>query len=252
MTQAGDGALRSPRSPLRLYLLCTLAAVVAAGLVALGVWQIERRVWKLDLIQQIDTRVGAPLVDAPGPAAWLAITASTDAYRHVRASGTWLSGHDTLVQAVTALGGGYWLMTPLRTDAGYLVLVNRGFVPSDYKVDADDAGDRHADITGLLRITEPKGGFLRSNDPSADRWYARDVAAIAQARGLSNVAPYFIDAAAVAGVAAPVGGLTVIDLPNNHLTYAITWFVLAAMVAYAGVQLVRSERSSGTTSTPEV
>jgi surfeit locus 1 family protein len=242
VTQGGAGAARSPRSPLRLYLLCTLAALVAAGLVALGIWQLERRVWKLDLIHQIDTRVGAPLADAPGPAAWPALSASTAAYRHVRASGTWLRGRDTLVQAVTALGGGFWLMTPLRTDAGFIVLVNRGFVPSDYKVIAGDAGDRHAEITGLLRITEPKGGFLRSNDPVANRWYARDVAAIAQARGLTGVAPYFIDAAATPGAAAPVGGLTVIDLPNSHLVYAITWFVLATMVLAALAQLIRSER----------
>ena len=45
----------------------------------------------------------------------------------------WLTGRDTLVQAVTALGGGYWVMTPLRTDAGFVILINRGFVPSDYK-----------------------------------------------------------------------------------------------------------------------
>ncbi|MDB5653910.1 MAG: Surfeit locus 1 family protein, partial [Tardiphaga sp.] len=94
--------------------------------------------------------------------------------------------------------------------------------------------------TGLLRVSEPKGGFLRSNDPAADRWFSRDVAAIAQKRGLAEVAPYFIDAAAVPGVAVPVGGLTVISLPNNHLVYAITWFVLAAMVGYFAVRLFRT------------
>jgi surfeit locus 1 family protein len=242
--KAGAGAARSPRSRLRLYLLCALAALISAGLAALGVWQLERRVWKLDLISQIDQRVNAPLVDAPGPAAWPAITASSDAYRHVRVAGTWLKGRDTLVQAVTALGGGYWLMTPLRTDAGFTILINRGFVPPEYKPAATGADGRHVEITGLLRVTEPKGGFLRSNDPAADRWYARDVAAIAAARGLTDVAPYFIDAAATPGTVGPVGGLTVISLPNNHLVYAVTWFVLAAMTAAAGVYLLRGERDS--------
>jgi surfeit locus 1 family protein len=246
VTERGAGAARSPRSPLRLYLLCALAALLAAGLLALCIWQLERRVWKLALISQINQRVDAALVDAPGPAAWPAITASTDAYRHVRAAGTWLAGRDTLVQAVTALGGGYWLMTPLRTDAGFTILINRGFVLPDYKPAASSSGDRRAEIAGLLRVTEPKGGFLRSNDPAAERWYARDVAAIAQARGLTDVAPYFIDAAATSGSGFPVGGLTVIDLPNNHLVYAITWFVLAAMVMAAGVHLFRSERRPST------
>ncbi|CAN5226355.1 SURF1 family protein [soil metagenome] len=237
------GAGDSPRSPVRLYLLCALAALASAGVVALGIWQLERRVWKLDLISQIDRRVGAPLVDAPGPARWPVITASTDAYRHVRAAGTWLTGRDTLVQAVTALGSGYWLMTPLRTDPGFVILINRGFVPPDYKTAGDSGAGSRAEISGLLRITEPKGGFLRSNDAAADRWYARDIAAIAEARGLTDVAPYFIDAAATPGGAPPVGGLTVINLPNNHLVYAITWFVLAAMAGAAGVHLVRGERA---------
>jgi surfeit locus 1 family protein len=86
------------------------------------------------------------------------------------------------------------------------------------------------EVTGLLRITEPRGGFLRSNDPAHDRWYSRDVAAIAQAKNLTDVAPYFIDAdASPVGEKDPVGGLTVVSLPNNHLVYALTWLCLAAL-----------------------
>jgi surfeit locus 1 family protein len=92
-------------------------------------------------------------------------------------------------------------------------------------------------VTGLLRMPEPGGAFLRRNEPSADRWYSRDVEAIAAARKLGPVAPYFIDAdrsAADAGdPAAPVGGLTVIAFPNNHLIYAITWYTLALMIPTA-------------------
>ena len=133
-------------------------------------------------IAQIDARVDAPLVDAPGPAVWPTISASTDAYRHVRATGEWLRDRDTRVQAVTAQGAGQWLLTPLRTDAGFVVLINRGFVPADNKA-ALPALQSRAEITGLLRVTEPKGGFLRANDPAADRWFSRDVDAIARARG---------------------------------------------------------------------
>ena len=86
---------------------------------------------------------------------------------------------------MTELGGGYWVMTPLVRDDGTTVLVNRGFVPADKR---DPASWRSAEpaavtVTGLLRMTEPGGAFLRSNDPAADRWYSRDVAAIAASRG---------------------------------------------------------------------
>ncbi len=97
---------------------------------------------------------------------------------------------------------------------------------------------RRYTVTGLLRITEPGGGFLRHNDPAAERWYSRDVQAIAAARGLADVAPYFIDAERAAagardGPPGPGPGLTVLAFPNSHLVYAITWYALALMVAGA-------------------
>ncbi len=84
-------------------------------------------------------------------------------------------------------------------------------------------------ITGLLRITESGGRFLRSNQPAENKWYSRDVAAIAAARGLSFVAPYFIDEDVGAPDAWPRAGMTVVVFPDNHLVYALTWFALALM-----------------------
>lgn len=214
------------------------AALAIAGVVlfsGLGIWQLERRVWKLDLIARVEQRVHAPPVAAPGRAAWPRIGARADEYRHIQAQGRYLDLPPALVQAVTARGGGYWVLAPLMTDDGDVVLVNRGFVPFDRAAWPDLASPRgKVAVTGLLRLSEPGGAFLRHNDPQADRWYARDVAAIAQSRGLRDVAPYFIDAEAQPGDPAqlPVGGLTVVVFPNNHAGYALTWFVLAAMSAY--------------------
>ncbi len=91
-------------------------------------------------------------------------------------------------------------------------------------------------------MSEPKGGFLRSNDPAADRWYSRDVAAISAARGLTDTAPYFIDADATANPGGlPVGGLTVIAFRNTHLVYALTWFALALMLTVFTIRVAREE-----------
>lgn len=227
------------RPAFRLIVAGLLALAAIVGLVALGTWQVHRLAWKRALIAQVDARVHARAVDAPGPAEWPAIDAPRAQYRHVRAEGRFLPAQ-TLVQAATEQGAGWWVLTPLRDDRGFTLLVNRGFVPA--RAAPPPAAGRVA-VIGLLRISEPGGGFLRHNDPAADRWYSRDVAAIAAARRLGIVAPYFIDADAASGApGGPIGGLTVIAFPNNHLVYAITWYMLAIMVAGAFLILLRSER----------
>ncbi|MGY8666235.1 SURF1 family protein [Bradyrhizobium sp. UFLA05-109] len=215
--------------------LTTLSLLAIAILIGLGVWQIERLAWKLALIDRVETRVHAAPTMLPPPAAWSAVTAATDEYRHVSVAGRLLNDRETLVKAVTEEGAGFWVLTPLRRDDGRLVLINRGFVPADKRdpaTRADSSAPHTIEIDGLLRMTEPKGGFLRDNDPAHDRWYSRDVAAIAAARDLGDVAPFFIDADAVPNASVyPIGGLTVVRFRNNHLIYALTWFALAFMLA---------------------
>lgn len=224
-----------PRRRLIVFTALGLLGVVALS--ALGVWQVERRAWKLALIDRVEQRVHAAPLAPPGPADWPGVTAARDEYRHVAVSGRFLNDRETLVRAATALGSGYWVLTPFRTDQGYTLLVNRGFVPPERRDPAGRpaglvAGETR--VTGLLRISEPKGGFLRDNDPAQGRWYSRDVAAIAAARGLADTAPYFVDADAGALPDAwPRGGLTVLSFPNNHLVYALTWFGLALALACA-------------------
>ncbi len=177
----------------------------------------------------------------PPRSGWGAITGD-DAYRRVRVTGTFDHSAETLVQAVTEQGAGFWVMTPLRTTEG-VVLINRGFVPTDHSAPAARrAGqvDGPVTVVGLLRTTEPGGAFLRSNDPASGRWYSRDVAAIARARHLTQVAPFFVDADATPNPGGyPVGGLTVIRFSNNHLIYALTWFGLALLCLSAVVLTVR-------------
>jgi surfeit locus 1 family protein len=223
-----------------------LAVLGIAGLTALGVWQLERRVWKLDLIERVDQRIHATPVAAPGPAEWRSINAASAEYRRVRITGRFLNDREALVQAVTRAGAGFWVLTPLETNQGFTVLVNRGFVPADRRqAEARSAGQVTGEttVTGLLRLTEPKGGFLRANNPREGRWYSRDVAAISSALGLAQTAPYFVDVDSTPNAGGlPVGGLTVIAFPNNHLQYAVTWFALALMLAVWAVLLLRHEK----------
>jgi len=233
-----------------------LAAIVAfSGFLALGVWQVQRLDWKQKLIERVNQRVEAPASAAPGPDDWPAINEQDDAYTHVQVTGRLLYKKTTPVQTSTELGQGFWLMTPLRQADGNLVMINRGFVTELTGDSAAGQSDTQlVTVTGLLRLSESGGGVLRDNDPGDNRWYSRDLQAIANARDLpaARLAPYFIDADARGKSRSPhslkqvyrepVGGLTVISFYNHHLQYALTWFTLALMVAAGAFWFVREER----------
>ena len=238
---------------LRHVVLLLAGIALFAGFMALGTWQVERRAWKLALMERVDQRVHAAPTPAPAATDWPGVNAAHHEYLPVTLQGRWLGDRTVLTQAVTELGAGFWVITPLQQDDGTQVLVNRGFVPQDQRAQwiatpLPPGTPTAATVQGLLRMTEPDGGFLRSNSPAQQRWYSRDVAAIAQAVGLTRAAPFFVDAglpgaasAAPAAAAWPRAGMTVVRFHNSHLVYALTWYAMALMVVGAGWYVARYE-----------
>lgn len=226
------------------YALIVAAAMFSGGFLGLAGWQVQRLGWKQDLMARVEQRLAAAPEAPPGPAAWPTI-GTGDEYRRLRLQGRF-EPRETLVQATTELGGGHWVLAPLRLSDGSAVLVNRGFVPPEQRDPAAHAAPAGpVELVGLLRLTEPGGGPLRRNDPAAGRWYSRDVAGIAAAMGVAGpVAPFFVDEAADPAQPRrwPRPGLTLLHFANNHAVYAATWLALAAMAAAAAGFLVREER----------
>jgi len=221
-----------------------LASLLALSiLLGLGVWQIERKAWKEDLIARIVRESKAEPTAPPPGAAW---DPQRDEFHHVRMSGHFLNDKETLVHGLApgetpgrALQG-YYVITPFIRDDGGTVLVNRGFVPTELKAQGDRTSgliEGETAVTGILRASEPRTMFVPAPDPVRGEWFNRDVAGIAAARGLGDVAPYLVEADAVAGQTSwPRGGQLRVDLPNNHLQYAFTWFGIAAcLVGVFGV-----------------
>ncbi|MEZ5702368.1 MAG: SURF1 family protein [Burkholderiaceae bacterium] len=224
-----------------------------AGFLALGTWQLQRRAWKLALIERVEQGLRATPGALPTPAQWRSLDWGQLAYQPVTLQGRWRSDGLVLSKAVTAQGSGFWVMTPLELESGASVWVNRGFVPEDQRARWLETRKKPHEIgvvslVGLVRVNEPGGGFLRANDPANERWYSRDVVAMAQARGLAKASPFFVDAGLPGSSAASDGwprqGLTVVRFSNNHLVYALTWFSLALMVAGAVGYVARSGRTS--------
>jgi surfeit locus 1 family protein len=252
-----------PAKVVWLALLVLLAVALFAGFTALGVWQIQRMHWKLALIERVDLRVRALPVPVPAPQEWTTVNRENSEYRRVQVEGHFDHSQETLVRASTKLGRGFWVLTPLRTTEGFWVLINRGFVPSAQTARASRPDSTHIQqVTGLLRLSEPNGSLLQTNAPNLGLWYSRDVQAIASTLNLPGslaltdatlsshslsapnlTAPFFIDADISTSASEwPREGLTVISFNNHHLIYAMTWFVLAAMVAGATIYLLHAER----------
>jgi len=211
------------------------AVIMFAILCGLGIWQLERLSWKLALI----ARVNGHMVAAPVPLAEaLKLDADAVQYRRVALSGRFDHRKEAFVFTTDATGDPvYHVLTPFITDDGRILLVDRGEVPKERLAPAsrvNPPGERH--IVGVWRVPDPPGLFTPAPDAAHRIWYARDVAGIARADHIRLAAPVLIEADAAPNPGGwPKGGRTVVTFRNEHLSYAITWFGLAA--AMLGVWL---------------
>ena len=231
--------------------LATLAAL--AILVALGLWQLDRRGWKEGLTAQIAARAHGPPGEILPEARWAAFRQADQEYRRVQLRGTFLHEHEAPVHGLMEDRRGrpvqgVYLLTPLRLADGATVIVNRGFVPTELRDPTSRPDGQVAGVTtvtGLVRAPETRTAFVPANDPARNTWFVRSVADIAAARGLERVAPFLVDADATPNPGGwPRGGQTRLQLPNNHLQYAWTWFglagtLLAVFASFAWTRLGR-------------
>jgi surfeit locus 1 family protein len=231
----------------------TIFAVIGVAiLIALGVWQLERKAWKENLIASMTERLERAPVPLPPKAEWAQLDQQSDEFSRVQFRADFMPGRDALVySAGSALrsdvkGPGYWLFAPARLPDGGIVAVDRGFVPLDKKDAAAGAPIGVSDIVGVLRWPEQPGMFTPPANNKNNVWYLRDVPAMAKALGWGPVAPFYIEQESpVPPSGLPKPGKLVVKLPDNHLQYAITWFGLAlALIAVYGVWLGRRIRPS--------
>lgn len=215
-----------------------------AILLALGTWQVKRLAWKEGLLAAIAERTHSgprPLADIERQ---FAETGDVE-YWPVEAEGMFDQAKERHFLATYDGASGFYVYTPLRLADGRFVLVNRGFVPYDRKDPAKRPQGQVAgpvEIVGLARnpLVEKPSSMVPDNDPAKNIFYWKDRDVMAATAGLpagAGIVPIFIDADNSPNAGGlPVGGVTIIDLPNNHLQYAVTWYGLA--LALLGVLLV--------------
>jgi surfeit locus 1 family protein len=224
--------------------LFTIPALII--LVGLGSWQVQRLHWKEGLIAQRDWMVAAPPIAPPQTLA----EAEQNQFRHVADDGVLLNDKEIFLAAASEGGGsGYQVLTPLQEPDGRIIFVNRGFIPLELKdpvkrAAGEPSGAVH--IAGLLRVppAEKPTFFLPNNRPDLDLWFWVDLPAMANAAGVGDAAPFYIDADKAPNPGGwPKGGVTNLELPNDHLQYAITWFSLA--IALVVIYVLYHRKNSG-------
>jgi surfeit locus 1 family protein len=206
--------------------------------VALGTWQVQRLHWKEGLLAQIDRRIHS----APRPLSEIEriFADSHDVeYLPVTTRGTFLHGGERHFLATWQGDSGFDVYTPMKLDDGRYLFVNRGFVPYDRKDPAtrpDGQVKGEVAVTGLARnpLAEKPSFIVPENEPAQNMFYWKDLAAMTATAGLptgAKVLPFFVDAGKAPNPGGlPVGGVTLIDLPNNHFQYALTWYGLAIVL----------------------
>ncbi|MBB4115806.1 surfeit locus 1 family protein [Rhizobium sp. BK226] len=229
-----DHAAPRRRLPVATGILVLIALAI---LISLGTWQVERLHWKEGLLADIAERQVAapvPLADIEAMAA-----ASGDIeYRKVTATGRYINNKERHFFATWRGQTGYYIYTPLELADGRALFVNRGFVPFENKEPEMRMQGQLTDqqtVTGLARQKLPgkPSWVVPDNDVAKNIFYWKDLDVMAESVGLdkARVIPFFVDADSTpnpAGV--PIGGVTQVDLPNDHLQYAFTWYGLAAVL----------------------
>lgn len=218
--------------------LSIACAILLAVLVSLGVWQLQRLHWKLGLIDLIDRNMHARPLSLNDRA--IPIHKFDTEYLHVTLTGRFDNSKEAYVYGIGPLGAPiFHVVVPLTSHSGAKFLVDRGIVPRDMRNPATrPAGVSVGEVkvVGFWRWAEAPGAFTPRPDLHNRIWYSRDVLSIARADNIVLAAPAVIEADATPNRGGwPKGGQTEVNIRNDHLQYAITWFLMAA--ALVGVYL---------------
>jgi cytochrome oxidase assembly protein ShyY1 len=234
-----------------------ILVVVFAGL---GTWQLQRRVEKHALIAALSERLAAAPEALPQPSQWAALRPASDEFRRVAFTATYAKLPDAMVfSSGSAIrddvsGPGTWAFVPARLPDGEIVVVNAGFVQNTMQDRAQEdravaplTTGEPVRLSGYLRFAESAGSLTPKENPAKRLWFVRNHLAMASALGWGEggkpVAPFYIDLESplpASGVPKP--GPLKVNLKDDHMQYAITWFTLAVAVLIAFALWMRGQR----------
>jgi surfeit locus 1 family protein len=217
-----------------------MTLVMLIVLLGLGSWQVKRLFWKQALLAQIASAERSnpvPLCELEAVAAGVGGKAQfrPPPFIKISITGTFLPAETALYGAevrdvASGPAMGAQLIEPMRELNGELILVDRGWVPLS-RTGPLDQPMGEVTVSGYIRLGDRQHWFSAADDPSGRRFFTLDPHAIGAAIGLPQVRPFVLVALATGTGAIlqnwPDPARHLPQPPNNHLSYAITWYGLS-------------------------
>uniref|UniRef100_A0A0W0FG69 SURF1-like protein n=1 Tax=Moniliophthora roreri TaxID=221103 RepID=A0A0W0FG69_MONRR len=229
---------------------------------ALGIWQLGRLKWKINLIDELQEKLELPPLSLPNKINLSVIPEFV--WRKVSVKGKWDHEHTMLLSPRVREGvHGAHVVTPLIRENGSTVLVNRGFVSNEFAENMSFPKEEgEFEVLGMLRVSQPRNVFTPDNHPEEGKWYWTDVHGMAEYAGgeKANVQPVFVeqifgtyyshfyghagDAALGVQKGIPIGRPATVDIRNAHLSYVITWYGLSALTTFLYIRLLMKRKNT--------
>ncbi len=192
---------------------------------ALGTWQLYRLQWKLELISEINFGLKS------SPIAYSSSIKKN--YQRVKANGKFNFDKQIYLYSLNDKGKpGYDVVTPFETNKNENVLINRGWINKELKGNPSINLEINTDqkIVGLLREIYEPNIFKPDNDIKNNVWFSININDLKEATGDQfNEFVIFLENNEVK---TPLPKKITVDVPNNHLKYAITWYAISVSIIF--------------------
>jgi len=206
----------------KLFLSLIYSSMALLILVSLGTWQLERLRWKTDILSSMKESLSLPPLKLTGQ-----VIDNIDQYsfRRIQLTGNYLyKDNITIYSKVFNKKVGKHLIVPLETQYG-IILVNRGFIPSDFNIE-NNIKSGEISINGIVKFQQKINYFTPNNNVIKNEWYYININEVSNFLSLPLLNFYIVEENNIEEKY-PVGSQYNINISNDHLQYAITWFSLA-------------------------
>ena len=216
-----------------------LLVSVISSLVVLGFWQLQRLEWKNTILSKIEDNYNNTVIDFP----FLDDTSQFE-YMRSKIEGNYLPNRLMFFYKSNLAGDpGFNIVIPFQTIEGNTVYVDNGWIPYKDKEQLDITFISESDIlnlSGVLIFKKDRKYFTPENDYSKNIWYLLNTDEMDQSHNLSS-SDYILKLVDQKYFEELLIEFKPTNINNNHLQYAVTWFLMALFISIFYIYLIKQQ-----------